>query len=245
MTKTVVITGASGDIGMALAKRLAREPYNLVLQYFRGGEKAASLASELEKTGASFALCRADLREPSGAAALLRAKREAFGEGLYGLVNVAGGSYFGLCQDISDEAWREVMALNLDSVFYCCRAFIGELLADHHGSIVNVSSMWGVSGAAMEAAYSAAKAGVIGLTKALAAELGPSGIRVNAVAPGVIEGRMNEALGEEVLRELADNASLGRLGKASEIAEVIAFLLSEGASYVTGQVLLADGGFLA
>lgn len=242
---TVVITGASGDIGRAAARRLAAAGHDLLLQYYQGEERAHQLAEELAAGGVRAEVCRADLRSSAGAAALREAKCRAFGEGLLALVNTVGSASFGLCQDISDVTWREVMAVNLDSVFYTCRAFVPDLLHDKNGCIVNVSSMWGISGASMEIAYSAAKAGVIGLTKALAKELGPSGIRVNAVAPGVIEGRMNAVLPPEVLAELSAETVLGRLGKASEIAEVIAFLTEASASFMTGQVLLADGGFLA
>lgn len=243
--KTIVITGASGDIGRALARKLAERPYNLVLQYFHAEERARDLAEELSGKASSILLCRADLRTSAGAEKLREAKQKAFGQELYALVNAVGSSYFDLCQAISDAAWRDVMAVNLDSVFYTCRAFVPDFLKTHEGSIVNVSSMWGISGASLEIAYSAAKAGVIGLTKALARELGPSGIRVNAVAPGVIEGRMNRHLASEVLEELSSETVLGRLGRADEIADVIMFLLEDASSYMTAQVLLADGGFLA
>lgn len=243
--KIIVITGASGDIGGAAARRLARPGRALLLQYFQHEERAGELAEELGASGAEIALCRADLRTSEGAEKLREAKLKYYGEGLYALINAAGCSHFALLQSITDSSWREVMAVNLDSVFYSCRAFVPDLLHDMNGSVVNVSSMWGLSGSAMEAAYSAAKAGVIGLTKALAKELGPSGIRVNAVAPGVIEGRMNATLGDEVLAELAEETVLERLGRAEEVAEVIAFLAENSSSYMTGQVLLADGGFLS
>ncbi len=241
--KTVVITGASGDIGRQAALRLADEGYSLLLHYYKGEERARDLAETIRSKGGNAALCCADLRAPSGAEKLRAAKQKHFGRALYGLVNALGASQFALCQDVSNDAWRDVMAVNLDSVFYSCRAFVPDFLEEKHGSIVNLTSIWGLSGASVESAYSAAKAGVVGLSKALAKELGPSGIRVNAVAPGVIEGRMNEALGKECLEALAEETPLERLGQPSEIAEVIAFLLGDASSFVTGQVITADGGF--
>lgn len=244
MTKRAVITGASGDIGEAIARQLAGEGFQLLLHYFNNEEKAVKLAASLRADGATVFLCRADLRSSAGASALREAKETAFGQNLSALVNVAGTAHFELCQDISDEAWREVMASNLDNIFFCCRAFIPDFLHQKSGAIVNVSSMWGMAGAAMESAYSAAKAGVIGFTKALARELGPSGIRANVVAPGVIAGRMNAMHDSAALAELAAVSSLGRLGTPADIAGIVSFLLSPASSYMTGQVLLADGGFL-
>ncbi len=243
-TKNVVISGASGDIGSAVARQLAAEGYHLLLHYFRNEARAEALKQTLEDQGARVTLCQADLRSSAGAQKLLEAKREVFGQSLSGLVNVTGTSYNGLIQDTTDEVWREVMASNLDAVFYSCRAFAGDLIGQKSGSIINISSMWGLAGAAMESAYSAAKAGVIGLTQALARELGPSGIRANVIAPGVIEGRMNNHYGQAALDSLAEETSLGRLGQPEEIAGIVSFLLSPQSSYVTGQVLLADGGFL-
>lgn len=239
-----VITGASGDIGRAVARQLAADGYRLLLHYYSSEARAYDLRAELVSQNYAVEVCRADLRTSTGARVLAECKNRVFGPGIGCLVNVAGHSHYGLLQDTSDEIWREVMAANLDSAFYCCRAFLPDFVAEKAGSIVNISSIWGVSGASLEAAYSTAKAGLIGLTKALARELGPSGIRVNCIAPGVIEGRMNEVHDEATLAELASQTALERLGKPEEIASLVSVLVSEKSSYLTGQVLVADGGFL-
>ncbi len=239
-----VITGASGDIGRAVARKFAEEDWRLLLHYHQSEARAQALQAELQAQGTDVHLVQADLRSASGAAKLIAAKEQFFSAPIACLVNVAGLAHSGLLQDLDDDLWREVMAANVDSTFYVCRAFLPELIRAHQGSIVNVSSIWGVAGASMEVAYSTAKAALHGFTKALAKELGPSGVRVNCVAPGVIDGRMNQAYGKETLEDLAYETPLGRLGKPEEIASLVYVLATDLSSFVTGQVLVADGGFL-
>ena len=165
---------------------------------------------------------------------------ERFG-GAVALVNCAGVSSRGLLQDVTDDEWHRLFAVNTDGVFYVTRAFLPHMIEKKRGSIVSVSSVWGVKGAAFEAAYSASKAAVVGLTLALAKELAPSGITVNAVAPGATDTDMMKCYTPEELAALAEDIPLGRLASPDEVAAAVVFLLDNG--YVTGQVLTVDGGF--
>ena len=160
------------------------------------------------------------------------------------LVNNAGIAQQTLLTDVTDAQWRRMFAVNVDSAFYCCRAVIPHMVRQKSGRIINVSSVWGVRGASCEAPYSASKAALIGLTKALAKELGPSGICVNCVAPGVIDTPMNACFDDGTMRQLADETPLCRIGTPEEAARAILFFASPAADFVTGQVLCADGGFM-
>ena len=160
------------------------------------------------------------------------------------LVLCAGVSHTGLFTDMTDEQWHRVMDINVSGAFYLIRALAPQMVSDRSGSIVTISSMWGRSGASCEAAYSASKAAIIGLTQALAKELGPSGVRVNCIAPGVIDTKMMDEHSEQTKKILADETPLGRLGTGEDVAKACAFLLSDDASFITGQTLGVDGGYL-
>ena len=241
--RTVWITGASGGIGNAAARLFAQNGYQVAAGYCRGRESAESLCDALRREGYAVEPFGADLSDPAAAARTLRAIEAAFG-GVDVLVNNAGVAQQKLLTDMTDEEWRRMFAVNVDSVFYTCRAVIPHMVRRQAGAIVNVSSVWGVRGASCEAAYSASKAAVIGLTKALAKELGPSGIRVNCVAPGVIDTPMNACHSADTMAALADETPLCRIGTSEEAAEAILFLASERARFITGQTLCADGGFM-
>ena len=160
------------------------------------------------------------------------------------LVNNAGTAQQSLFQDIEEDFWRRIFAVNVDGAFHTIQAVLPHMLHEKTGSIVNISSIWGQRGASCETAYSATKAALIGLTRSLAMELAPSGIRVNCVAPGVIRTDMVEVLGRETMEALAEETPMGRLGAPEEIAEAVAFLAGDKAGFITGQVLTADGGFI-
>ena len=239
--KSVLVTGASGGIGSAVALELARRGWRVALQYRSNREAAVRLEEEICRQGGMARAYGADLTDEAQVDALFSAAEKDFGF-LEGLVNNAGVAWKGLFTDMSLSDWRGVMDADLTSVFLCCRRALPPMIRQKRGSIVNVSSMWGEVGASCEAAYSAAKAGVIGLTKALAKEEGPSGIRVNCLAPGVIDTPMNGDLSPEDLAALREETPLERIGTPEEAARAAAFLLEE--EFLTGQVLGVNGGLV-
>ena len=244
MPSTVLITGSSRGIGAACARRFARDGWRVAVHYHKSEKEARALAEELRGSGAEAVVVRGDLSDPEQAARAVDRAREALGH-LDALVCSAGAALpVQLLTDTTDDQWRRVMGTDLDGVFFTLRAAIPGMVSRKRGAIVTVSSMWGVTGGSCEAPYSAAKAGVIGLTKALAKELGPSGIRVNCVAPGAIETDMTAFLTPEDRAALAGEAPLGRMGTPEEVAEAVRFLAGEEARFITGQVLRVDGGMV-
>ena len=243
VAKTVLITGASGGIGTATACLFAEKGYNVVINYNNSERQARLLQKSLTEHGAKSICIGANVSYPSEVNSMIKQAEYAFGN-IDVLVNNAGISQIKQIQDITDNDWHEMIATNLTGVFNCARAVVPSMIRNKSGAIINVSSMWGLTGASMETHYSAAKAGVIGFTKALAKELGPSGIRVNCVAPGVIETNMNRNITLEAVEQLSDETPLGRLGSPIEVAEAIYFLASEQASFITGQVISPNGGLV-
>ena len=240
---TVLITGASRGIGAATARLLAARGYAVAINYCRSGPAAFALAEELSREGYTALPVRADVSDGVQCREMVDTVLEKFCQ-LDILVCNAGISRFGLLSDLTEEEWRNIFAVNVDGVFHCCRAAIPHFVHRKAGKIVTVASTWGEVGASCEAAYSASKAAVIGLTKALAKELGPSGITVNCVSPGVINTQMNARLDRGTLDALAEETPLGRLGTAEDAARAIAFLCSPEADFITGQVLGVSGGFV-
>lgn len=244
MPSTVLITGASRGIGAACARRFAQDGWKVAVHYYKSEAEALALAEELRAAGAEAVPVRGDLSDPAQAARAVEGAQAALGH-LDALVCNAGVALpVQLLTDTTDDQWRRVMGADLDGVFFTLRAAIPGMVSRKRGAIVTISSMWGVTGGSCEAPYSAAKAGVIGLTKALAKELGPSGIRVNCVAPGAIETDMTAFLTPEDRAALADEAPLGRMGTPEEVAEAVRFLAGEEARFITGQVLRVDGGMV-
>ena len=243
MRRSALVTGASRGIGRAVAAVLAREGWAVCVNYLERRDAAESLVRELRAQGRAAMAFQADIADREAADACVRAASEELGP-VELLVNNAGISRQGLFQDLDDAAWDRLLAVNLTGPRNAVLAVLPHMLSEKRGCVVNISSMWGLRGASCEAAYAATKAGVIGLTRSLALELAPSGIRVNCVAPGCVETDMVRVLGEDTRRMLAEETPLGRLGRPEDVAEAVAFLASEKAAFITGQVLAADGGFV-
>lgn len=243
MRQVALITGASRGIGRAIAAELAREGYAVCINYFQNRQAAEDLAAQLLAEGHQAISIQADVADRQAVENMVHAAAEALGP-VSLLVNNAGISHQGLFQDTDDALWDRCFAVNVTGARNAIQAVLPHMLSEKSGCIVNISSIWGLRGASCEVAYACTKAALVGLTRSLALELAPSGIRVNAVAPGCIETDMVRILGRETRDMLVDETPLGRLGTPEDIAHAVAFLASEKASFLTGQILTADGGFI-
>lgn len=242
MSKSVLITGGSRGIGAATAVYFARMGYKVAITYNKSIYAAKAMKETMALNGVEFLAIPCDVGVPLQIISAVNQTVSAFGS-LDVMVNNAGIALNKLITDTTDDEWQNILNTNLSGVFYGCRAAAKAMIPRQSGSIVNISSIWGQVGASMEVAYSATKAGIIGLTKALAKELGPSGIRVNCVAPGVIDTEMNHNLSPADLAALADETPLCRIGTPDEVAKSIYFLAND-AAFVTGQILGTDGGII-
>lgn len=241
--KNVLITGASRGIGAAAARLFARRGWGVGVGFHTARDRAEAVAAELRALGVPAEIYPCDVARQADAAGMVADFLQTFGT-IDALVCNAGIARQELFTDITLESWREMLGVNLDGVFHCCQAALPAMIHRKQGRIITLSSMWGQVGGSCEVAYSAAKAGVIGLTKALAKEVGPSGITVNCVAPGVIETEMNRQLSPETKAALAEETPLERLGTPEDVAEAIWFLASEAGRFFTGQVLAPNGGWV-
>lgn len=238
--KTALITGASRGIGKAIAEELAGDGYHLILTSSKTPEELNTLAVRLsEQFQVSCKACQADMSNPLQVERLFNKLNLS---SLDVLVNNAGISYVGLLQDMTYEDWNKIISVNLNSCFYTCKHSIPLMLQNHAGSIVNISSVWGNVGASMEVAYSASKGGINAFTKALAKELAPSNITVNAIACGVIDTSMNRCFSPEDLDALRREIPANRIGSPQEVARLVLQTI-KAPSYMTGQIITIDGGW--
>lgn len=243
MSETVIVTGASRGIGKACALAFGKSGANVIINYTRSKEKAEELCEDISKLGGRALPFCADVADRKAVDEMIAFAHSNFGS-ISTLVNNAGIAEQIMFCDITEEKWDRMFAVDVKGVYNCIQAALPDMIHNKSGRIINISSMWGITGASCEVHYSAAKAAVIGMTKALAKELGPSGITVNAIAPGVISTEMNGNISEEIMSELKEETPIGRIGTPEDIAETALFLASPKASFITGEVISVNGGFV-
>ncbi len=242
MKKTAIITGASGGIGSAISRALIDENIQVAL-IGRTNEKALKdLANYAKKAGVNSAYYLLDIADTKRVEEVYQDICQSLGSPAY-LINNAGTSLYKLIQDCSEDDFDSLISNNLKGMFNFSKAVIPDMIKSREGNIINISSIWGASGSSMEVLYSMTKGGINAYTKALAKELAPSNIRVNAIAPGVIDTRMNDIFDNEEKSALLDEIPLSRFGTGSDISKLVLFLISENSSYITGQIITADGGW--
>jgi len=242
--KNVLVTGATGDIGSAIAAVFAKNEYNVALHTNSKLDEALKNAETLSKEyGIKAVAVQADVSKEDEVKAMFETLEKDFGR-IDILVNNAGISLVSMLCDTSSDDWDRVMDINLKGVFLCTKEAIKNMVHNKWGRVINISSVWGNAGASCEVAYSASKAGLVGFTKALARELAPSRITVNAVSPGLIDTKMNSHLSEDDVKELCGEIPMGRMGTPDDVANTVLFLASEGASYITAQNITVDGGWI-
>ena len=239
--KTVIVTGGSRGIGATIVKDLAKENYNVILNYNNSEEAAKQIKKELEEQNIKIEIFKADVSKREEVKELVKFTLNKF-KNIDVLINNAGIDQIKPFMDITDEDWNNMMQVNLNSVFYCSQEVLENMIHNKRGCIINVSSIWGITGASCEVHYSASKAAIDGLTKALAKELGPSNIRVNSIAPGAIMTDMNKDWTADEIEEINKQIPLGKFGEATDIAKCARWLIEE--NYTTGQVISINGGWI-
>ena len=240
MKKTIIVTGGSNGIGQSIVEELAKNNYNVILNYNKSEEKAKKIQEELKKIGYEIEIYKADISKREEVKKLVEYTIEKYKK-IDVLINNAGISQTKLFTDITDEEWNEMINTNLNSVFYTTQEVVKNMIHNKNGCIINISSIWGIVGASCEVHYSVSKAGIDAMTKSLAKELGPSNIRVNSIAPGIIKTNMINNLSEEEIEEIRKEIPLQKIGKPENIAQCIKWLIED--EYTTGQVISINGGW--
>ena len=240
VNKVVVVTGGSRGIGAKIVKTLANENYKVILNYNNSKEQAEKIQQELLEQGKEIEIIKADVSKKEEAEKLIQFAINKFNK-IDILINNAGISQEGLFTDVTEEEWQKIINTNLNSVFYCNQQALKYMIQEQQGCIINISSIWGETGASCEVAYSTTKAAINGMTKALAKEVGPSNIRVNAIAPGIIDTDMNKNLTIEERKQIKEQIPLNRIGKAIDIAKCVKWLVED--EYITGQIISINGGW--
>lgn len=240
VNKVVVVTGGSRGIGAQIVKTLANENYKVILNYNNSKEQAEKIQQELLERGNEIEIIKADVSKREETEKLIQFAINKFNK-IDVLINNAGISQEGLFTDVTEEEWQKIINTNLNSVFYCNQQALKYMIPEQQGCIINISSIWGETGASCEVAYSTTKAAINGMTKALAKEVGPSNIRVNAIAPGIIDTDMNRNLTNEELEPIKEQIPLNKIGKALDIAKCVKWLIED--EYTTGQIISINGGW--
>lgn len=238
--KTVIVTGGSRGIGAAIVVELAKNNYNVVLNYNNSEEKAKKIKKDLKEQGINIEIFKADVSKREDVKKLVNFTIEKYNN-IDILINNAGIDQIKPFMDITNEDWNKIIQTNLNSVFYCSQEVLKNMIHNKKGCIINISSIWGITGASCEVAYSVSKAGIDGMTKALAKEMGLSNIRVNSIAPGIVDTDMNKELSFEELQELKNEIPLGRVAAPEEIVKSVKWLIDD--EYVTGQIISVNGGW--
>ena len=239
--KTVLITGGSKGIGKCIAENLARDGYNVVLNYNKSEKQAKQTQKDLSEQGIKIEIYKADVSKREDVKKMIKFTLNKFGN-IDILINNAGIAKLQIFNDITDEDWNEMIGTNLNSVFYCIQEALPNMIHNKNGCIINISSIWGLVGASCEVAYSVSKAGIDGMTKSLAKELGPSNIRVNSIAPGVIDTEMNNNLDNVIKEEIKNETPLNKIGKPIDIYRCVKWLIED--EFTTGQIISPNGGYV-
>lgn len=239
--KTIIVTGGSRGIGASIVKELANKDYNIVLNYNNSEKQAKQIQKELLEKNIKIEIFKADVSKRENVKDLVKFALEKF-KTIDVLINNAGIDQVKMFMDITDEDWNKMIQTNLNSVFYCTQEVLPTMIHNKEGNIINISSIWGITGASCEVHYSVAKAGIDGMTKALAKELGLSNIRVNSIAPGAILTDMNKGYTNEEIEDIKSQIPLGKLGNPIEIAKCVNWLIED--NYTTGQIISPNGGWV-
>ena len=239
--KTVIVTGGSRGIGAAIVEELASNNYNIVLNYNNSEQSAKQIQNELQENGINIEIFKADVSKRDEVKELIDFTIKKYNN-IDVLINNAGIDQIKLFMDTTDEDWKNIIQTNLTSVFYCSQEVLKNMIHNKNGCIINISSIWGIVGGSLEVLYSISKAGLDGMTKALAKELGPSNIRVNSIAPGMINTKMNSKFTEKEIKEIKEEIPLERLGNPQDIAKCVKWLIDD--NYTTGQVISINGGWV-